>query len=54
MFDPQGFVGLQDLSTAAAACGCGCSCTGGAGGGGGGGSGISPVQPIAPAPGTDR
>lgn len=39
MFDPQAFVGIQDLTTLAAACGCGCS--GGAGAGAGQGSGTS-------------
>ncbi|HEU4453942.1 MAG TPA: hypothetical protein VFR81_12825 [Longimicrobium sp.] len=41
MFDPQGFVGLQDLSALPAACACGCACSGGAGGGGGGGGGAA-------------
>ena len=45
MLDPQGFVGLQDLS-AVGACSCSCLCNGGAGGGGGGGGGtVAPEQP---------
>lgn len=46
MFDPQGFVGLQDLSVEAASCGCGCTCGGGAGGGGGGGSAPQLISPV--------
>ncbi len=45
MFDPQAFVGMQDLLTLSAACGCGCS--GGAGAGAGQGSGITPSREIA-------
>jgi len=40
MFDPQAFVGAQDLTAAVGACACGCSCSGGAGGGGGAGSAL--------------
>jgi len=37
MFDPQAFLGTQNLEGTEAACACSCLCNGGAGGGGGGG-----------------